>query len=129
MINNEKKTMKKLFSIILLMILIISCTNYTNKDFYEVTVGNKIEIYITTNSCCFYCFNNTNLTHTEFIEVKRVENGSKDCEGCNWTDAYIFEAKSEGIDTIILEQRVMIDSCSSPIDGNKEQFVIKIREK
>ena len=120
--------MKILNSTFLLTALITSCSNYENKEYYEVKIGDEIEIYASTNSCCFYCFNDdTNLAHTEFKEIKRVDNGPSDCEGCNWTDAYVFEAKSEGSDTIILEHRVMIDSCNSLNSGEKEQYIIKVK--
>ena len=120
--------MKNLILTCVITALLISCSNFENKEIYEMNIGDKVEIYASTNSCCFYCFSNQeSLEHTEFKEIKRVDNGPSDCEGCNWTDAYVFEAKSTGIDTIILEHRVQIDSCSSSFGREPEKYVIRVK--
>lgn len=120
--------MNKIFLLSCITIIFISCARYENKEYYELEIGETVEIYASTNSCCFYCFpNKNNLTHTKFIELKTVDTGPNDCAGCNWTNSYVIKAKSVGIDTIILEQRVMIDSCSTPFEGQPEKYIINVK--
>ena len=82
--------------LILIYLLICGCTEkvYENKPVYEINVDETVEIYYSTNSCCYYCFSEKqNLSHIEFLEEKSIDSGPDDCAGCNFTKAYVFKAK------------------------------------
>lgn len=106
------------YSIPFILFLIAACSNvndkqsnpnnefrnikvFKNKSAYSINIGDTIEIYHTTNSCCKYCQPNADkLRHLDFIGSKIVIPSKKGCDGCNWTSALMFVAKSQGVDTI-----------------------------
>ena len=101
--------------------------SYENQAYYELEVGDLVEIYYSTNSCCYYCFSKQqNLEHLEFIEQKTVDSGPPGCAGCNYTSAYVFMAKSVGVDTIKLDMATGGEECGdrpTPL----ESYVVEIR--
>ncbi len=101
--------------------------SYKNKSYYSVNIGDTINIYYTTNSCCKYCQPNTKkLQHLEYFESKIVIPSKKDCEGCNYTSALMFVAKSVGVDTI---KDVIISPFSNCNDTLKElkKYIVRIK--
>jgi hypothetical protein len=110
---------------ILTVVLLYSCSNYENKSVYELSVGETVKIYTSTNSCCHYCFLNKDaLNHSAFIETVREEDS--DCAGCHYTNAYLLQGKSVGIDTVRLQLAVGSDDCDSA-SNDVEQYVIKVK--
>lgn len=116
------------------MFLIISCSfiigcgliSYENQTHYELAIDETVEIYYSTNSCCYYCFaEEQNLRHIEYIEKKTLDSGPTDCDGCNSTSAYIFKAISAGIDTIRLKHTVASVSCEDA-DVAPEEYIVKV---
>lgn len=127
--------MKYTFTSVLILlgsILFGSCDSKSPEDFENrpvqtVTVGEKVSIYFTTNSCCEYCSPNMeNLEHLEYIGEEVKIPYPSDCDGCNETVALVFEAKSKGTDTVvgrILDRRT---DCSDTL-SDFESFIIHIK--
>ena len=104
---------KPIFICIIYSILIISCNTinkeinqkeYKNQKSNILKVGNQLELYAKTNSCCPYLFCHENqLSHTKF-DNKEMIMLKEDCAGCTYVSAFKFTATSVGKDTIILKQ-------------------------
>jgi hypothetical protein len=91
----------------MILTIIFSCNHkknkldFANKSEYKVNVGETVEIYYSTNSCCMYCQpNRYELNHVEYIGEKTVVPMKKNCDGCDATYALMYKAISPGIDTI-----------------------------
>lgn len=114
-------------------LLLMSCVGlqsckhaYTNTSNYILAVGKTIEIYYTTNSCCYYCISNVDaLKHVELVGTKTVDPGPKGCDGCDYTAAFIFKGKSVGTDTIKLNHQIANTSCNGDPD-TQEIYVITV---
>ena len=132
------------YSIPLIVFLIAACNNandkkskpnnelrnikvFKNKSTYSMNIGDTIEIYHTTNSCCKYCQPNTDkLQHLDFIGSKNVIPSKKGCEGCNWTSAFMFVAKSKGVDTIKDAIIPPMSICKDTIKG-LTNYIVRIK--
>ena len=115
--------------LICLGLFIISCTKktYENKSSYELKVNETVEIYYSTNSCCYYCFaEEQNLNHLEFVEEKTIDRGPKNCDGCNYIAAYVFRAITPGIDTVKLKHATASEPCRDA-EIPAEEFIIVIK--
>jgi hypothetical protein len=114
-----------------IVLTLISCKNgtekaYTNKSHYSIAIGDTLEIYYTTNSCCQYCQpNQEQLKHLKYIGRKTIIKEPKDCVGCSQTSALLFVAKSKGIDTIKDATIGPLDNCSDLIKG-LTNYIIQI---
>jgi hypothetical protein len=106
----------------------LSITNYyKNKPKYSINIGDTIEIYHTTNSCCNYCQPNADeLQHLVYIGSKIVIPSKKDCEGCNYTSALMFVAKSAGIDTIKDVIIPPLSECNESV-ANLNKYIVRIK--
>ena len=113
-----------LLGLILLMSVACSEKSYVNKLNYELKIGESVEIYYSTNSCCYYCFaKEQDLKHLTFIEEKTVDSGPENCSGCNFTGAFVFKATSVGFDTIKLKSTIASESCFDASVAPQEYFV------
>jgi hypothetical protein len=111
---------------ILLPLFLFGCANYENQPEYEMAVGETVEIYYSTNSCCYYCFENENsLNHLTLVSRETVDPGPSDCEGCNYTVSLKFKAESVGTDTIRLKHLGAMDDCS--MDVEPELYMVNVR--
>ncbi|NVK66659.1 MAG: hypothetical protein HWE22_18850 [Flavobacteriales bacterium] len=101
-------------------------SDYVTPPEQTVNVGEKVNIYYTTNSCCRYCAPNIkNLNHLKYLGEEVIIPYDDGCAGCDETVALVFEAKSKGTDTIagrILEQS---KDCSDTLT-EFESFVIHV---
>jgi len=118
--------MNKIVLTFLLGFLFYGCTNYENKERYSISVGEKVEIYYFTNSCCtFEIANLESLDNIQFLEQKSIDTGPNDCSGCESTYALVFKAITPGVDTLKLKHIVH----SSPNDTNNDEqnkFIIEV---
>jgi len=124
-----KFTLISIFSSILLCLILHGCENkvYNNKAKYEINVNETVEIYYTTNSCCYYCVSNEKeLMHIKLIERKLIEAEPNDCIGCNHTSAFIFIGQSKGIDTIEVKGLGVTMNCDSN-NVPPEKYIIEIK--
>jgi hypothetical protein len=62
----------------------------------------------------------------DFIGSKNVVPAKKGCEGCNWTTASLFVAKSAGVDTIKDAIIPPLSTCSDTIKGLKN-YIVRIK--
>ena len=123
---NFLKQMKPIFITIIFLSLFYNFDKKTNKDVYNVTSGEKIEIYFSTNSCCYYCISNKEeLDNVKFIEQKVIELGDKNCVGCNYKGAFVFIAESIGSDTIKIQNVTANTKCDSSELGI-EKYIINV---
>ena len=100
---------------------------FKNKSVYSVNIGDTIEIYHSTNSCCKYCQPNADkLQHLDFIGSKIVIPSKKGCDGCNWTSALMFVAKSQGVDTIKDAIIPPMSTCNDTIKGLTD-YIVRIK--
>ncbi len=121
------KHMNRILFLSLVSFSFYGCNSYKNKDIYEITVGETVEIYYTTNSCCYYCVaNEKTLEHVKIVQKKVVDNAPEDCAGCDYTVALIFEGKSVGIDTVELKLITGSNDCDST-DVKPEKYIIKVK--
>ena len=117
----------KIFAIVLVTLILTACNDYKNKDSYVIEVGETIEIYYSTNSCCQYCVaNNQELVHINLLEDKTIDPGPKDCQGCNYMAAFIFEGVSVGTDTVELKVVPASKDCYNN-DVEPEIYIVEVK--
>jgi hypothetical protein len=106
----------------------ISCNRYENKKRYEIPVGKTVEIYYSTNSCCYYCLANENeLKHIKFVDKKMIDPGPRDCEGCDYTGAFVFKTESKGVDTVKLKLIEATMECDTNDNITLERYIIEAK--
>ncbi|MDJ1481038.1 hypothetical protein QNI16_11135 [Cytophagaceae bacterium YF14B1] len=127
-----------ILTIIYLLLTASGCTSkevgYTNSSTYQLHVGQTVEIYYSTSSCCYYCIvNEKSLSHVQFInrkaveEHKKPEDMSKMCVGCPSTFAFVFKAIKPGIDTIRLDRPMALESCDSTYSKDQELYIVEVK--
>lgn len=106
--------------------------DYSNQETYNVSVGDTVEIYFETNSCCYICVpNQDKYNHLLYIGEKSMTTDKNEdglCLGCNSTYAELFVAKSVGTDTV----KIGIYQPANPCilgNGPLESFVVNVIEK
>lgn len=110
-------------------LILQGCKNkvYDNKAKYEIGVNETVEIYYSTNSCCYYCVSNEKeLMHIKLIERKLIEAEPNDCIGCSHTSAFVFKGLSKGIDTLELKQVTATMNCDSN-EITPVKYIIEIK--
>jgi len=118
--------MNKIVLIILLGVLVYGCKNYENKERYTISVGEKVEIYYFTNSCCtFEIANIESLDNIQFLEQKSIDTGPNDCSGCESTYAFVFKAIAPGVDTLKLKH-VVISERNDNNNDEQTKFIIEV---
>ncbi len=117
------------YSIVYLLILsLLGCSSeHINKEKYNVQVGETIEIFYGENSCCARCWNDVELNHLEFVELKTIEFDER-CAGCSNLYSKSYLAVSAGVDTIKTKSYAITDSCNLDSDGT-ENFLVTIKNK
>lgn len=110
------------------LMLLLACKELPkNKDKYQVKIGEKVDIFYSTNSCCYYCVSNSvDLKHVKFLENNTIDSGPKDCDGCHFTAAFEFVAISAGRDTICLKHQSGSQNCSDSAGLGQETYVIEV---
>ena len=100
---------------------------FENKSIYNIQLGDTIEIYHSTNSCCKYCLGNEfKLEKLKYIGLKIVVPEKEGCYGCNHTAALSFVAIKKGTETIHGGIIPRLENCSDSIP-NLKKFVVKIK--
>ncbi|WP_028982443.1 hypothetical protein [Sporocytophaga myxococcoides] len=113
--------------VILLGLTLGGCKRYTNKDRYIISIGEKLDLYYSTNSCCYYCLSNEKeLKHVTLLGRKTIDEGPEDCEGCNFVAAFTLQGKSIGIDTVELKLLTATMSCDEDY-GVPEKYIIEVK--
>jgi hypothetical protein len=108
--------MKLIFACLFIVCLFPGCRNHEikskdffNSDRYNISVGDTLRIYYTTNSCCYYCLPGKHESSLlEYIGEELVVPSEKDCDGCSSTSALLFVANSPG--TVELKGRIVAAS-------------------
>lgn len=107
-------------------VLIYGCTNYENKERYTISVGEKVEVYYFTNSCCtFEIANFESLDNIQYLEEKSIDTGPNDCSGCESTYAFVFRAISPGVDTLKLKHRVH-SKPNDTLNNALNKFIVEV---
>lgn len=119
---------RKFFILSVLMFLFTSCIKrYNNQKVYECAIGQVVDIYYSTNSCCFYCVGNeSSLKHVKFLDKVIIDPSSKDCDGCSFTGAFKFKALNTGTDTIYLKYHHGGQSCGDSA-SSQEIYVVEVK--
>ncbi len=118
--------MKYLINLSFICFLFSGCNSYENKSIYKIRKGEQVNIYYSTNSCCYYClFNNSELKHTQLKDKITIDPGPDDCAGCNYIAAFVFEGTSPGTDTIKLKRLGATMNCDST-DVEQERYIIQV---
>jgi len=99
---------------------------WANKNRYDLTVGDTLRIYYTTNSCCQYCSNRNALSVLDFVGENMVSPYPEGCAGCNATSAMVFVAKQAGTDTVRGKVRAMSEGCAD-LGAEAEEYVVIVR--
>lgn len=110
-------------------LILQGCKNkvYNNKLKYEIGVNEIVEIYYSTNSCCYYCVSNqSKLKHTILIDDKLIIPEKEGCDGCSHTSAFVFKGLSKGIDTLELKQVTATMNCDSN-EITPVKYIIEIK--
>ncbi len=110
------------------IILLFACKReYINQPEYTLPIGEEVEIYFSTNSCCQYCIlNSSDLEAVTYDREITVEPYPDDCAGCSFTGAFVFKAMQPGTDTIYLNVREMSKDCYE-LDGEPEMYIIHVQ--
>ncbi len=95
--------MKKAMYLILVL-LCMRCAEvvpeYKNKEVYNIAIGETIDIYHVTNSCCRICVANLDsLQYTSQIDDSIIYKDG-DCAGCSYTVAISIMGIQAGSDTL-----------------------------
>jgi hypothetical protein len=105
--------------------------NYTNQETYNVSVGDTVQIYFETNSCCYICVaNQDKYAHLLYIGEKMVKNDNDKeglCAGCNSTLAQLFVAKSAGTDTVQIGIYLPANPCVEG-SGELDSFIVNVTQ-
>jgi hypothetical protein len=123
--------MKNSICIVVLFTILLACNSYTNNNYtnshaYHIGLNEQVEIYYSTNSCCYYCIANLDaLRHVSFIQSKMYDRGKSDCEGCNYQAAFVFEGKSTGVDTLIIKHHTAGIPCDS-LSISTQKYIIHV---
>src|SRR5690554_3894591 len=124
---------KRIFLTLLILSLSLfqsckSTVDYSNKSSYDLKIGEELNLYFTTNSCCFECVTNlSELKHLSLIDEYFIsDDEQKDCEGCNRQKAFKFIANSVGIDTIRINSFTPNEICNDTT-SNSEQYIISVQ--
>ncbi|MBO9702817.1 MAG: hypothetical protein J7604_21570 [Sporocytophaga sp.] len=113
--------------VILLGLTLGGCNKYTNKEKYVISIGKKLDLYYSTNSCCCYCLSNEKeLKHINLLGRKMIDKRPKNCEGCNYIAAFTLQGKSIGVDTIELKLLTATMSCDES-EGQIERYIIEVK--
>lgn len=112
----------------LFTLTILACDKeYINQPEYHLNLGETVEIYFSTNSCCEYCIiNMEELNSVSFEQEITVEPYPDDCAGCSFTGAFVFKAVHPGTDTILLNVREMSASCYE-LDEEPEMYIVHVQ--
>jgi len=87
-------------------------TDFENKPFQQVFVGDTVPIYYTTNACCQTCFDKNKATNAiQLVDRKVVVLSDPDCSGCSNLEALYFVAQHEGKDTLVVGSAAASRSC------------------
>ncbi len=88
--------MRKLLPI---LTLVLACGCRENKPFYLIHVGETMDLYLGTNSCCKHCWlDNAQVEHVRFIGEEVIE--TSDLAGGSGRTAWTFQGLSPGTDTL-----------------------------
>lgn len=119
--------MLNLLKLAIIALIISACNHdYTNQDHYSLSVGEKIEIFYSTNSCCQYCVTNeSSLNVVQLVNDITVEQ-EDNCDGCNYTGAFVFKGLRKGVDTVYLNMSTAKEDCYND-SLKKEYYVITVR--
>lgn len=115
-----------------LIVVLSACTNsskkYTNKEKYIIDKGEIVDIYYSTNSCCYTCVANKNdLKHIEIVQQKTIDK-EEDCAGCDVLSAFVFKATKIGIDTILMRTPTASQDCFDTSQFISEQkYIIEVK--
>jgi hypothetical protein len=131
MARDFKKTFKKKGTWFILTLLLFSCSSnplHLNHAAYKVKPGETIEIYTSTNSCCYYCGpDNQTFRAIRFEKQEVVEKEPRECNGCSHTDAWTFKALRPGTDTIIMRKMPGGQACTDST-ATTERYIVKVDE-
>lgn len=120
-----------LFTIVSSVLFFSSCKSnkdYKNKEAYSIKTNELCEIYYTTNSCCQYCvINESDLKHISLQEDKTVDDGPRGCDGCDFTNAFVFKGTSPGIDTVVLKHSTNGDECILSDTLKIEKYIVEVK--
>lgn len=125
--------MNLLTRISFVIFMISACTNsskkYTNKEKYTIDKGEIVQIYYSTNSCCYTCITNRNdLKYIEIVEQKAIDKGEENCAGCDVLSAFVFKATKIGIDTILMRTPTASQDCLDTSKFISEQkYIIEVK--
>ena len=118
--------MKPFVFLPLFLLLLSSCANYENQDSYQLKVGETVDIYYSTNSCCYYCVvNESELKHLKLIDEKVVKSGPRNTDGGNSTSAFVFQAISSGEEVVKLKKVEAAEDCQE-YAGQIEAYQVNI---
>ena len=120
--------MFRLFLAVLLTLLICSC--YRNEPSYSIQIGESLDLFVHTNSCCNYCWlDQENATHLRRTDRRVVDRADEDCAGCSNVEAWTYEGISEGTDTIriaTLQGGTACDEMDSSLIYGEVAYVIHV---
>jgi hypothetical protein len=101
--------------------------SYKNQELYDIKLDDSCRIYYSTNSCCFYCiYNRNDLDNVTLSNNLVLDEGPKDCNGCNAQYAYVFKGIKTGEDTVQLKSLPASKSCED--SAYVAKYVIRVHE-
>lgn len=96
------------YLLILMGIFFSSCTNFENKNTYNIRVGETFQIYYSTGSATYFVIENKEkLKNIKLVEHKQLDNFNSKCDGCDSHYSFKFIGLSKGEETIAITENVM----------------------
>jgi predicted secreted protein len=105
---------------------ISGCSSHSNKEIFNVKIGESFKIYYSTNSCCYYWWINEKKIKSVKLSGRTMEKETpKGCTGCSSKSAFLFKAMAIGTDTIKLSMLTATDSCNEE-SVDYEAYVVNV---
>ena len=101
-----------------------SCTNFENKETYNIKVGETFQIYYFSGSESYFMLDNEKkLKNIKLVEHKKLDNFNSKCEGCPSHYSHKFIGLTKGKETIsIIEKSPSMDNV---IETKKYNIIIE----
>lgn len=107
--------------------LIADEKKYLNQLRYNLTIGDTLRIYYSTNSCCDYCITNSeSICNLKYEGKEVISYYPENCEGCDRQMAVLFVAKTTGTDTIRGKRIAASQDCSDSVPS-PDFYIVEIK--
>lgn len=118
--------MKPMSRVLLPILLVLTACSRENKAFYSIHVGETMDLYLGTNSCCLHCWiDSAQVSHVRWISEEVIETSPLD--GGSGRMIWTFQGMTPGIDTLRIAWIPAGNGCEvddSTMMGSTKSYVV-----